>query len=49
MLRNNKKIVSLENTDIRNLKFLPEQIDFITCDVSFIKLDLILDSVINFI
>ena len=49
ILRNNKKIVSLENTDIRNLKFLTEQIDFITCDVSFIKLDLILDSIINFI
>lgn len=49
ILRNNEKIISLENTDIRNLKFLPEQIDFITCDVSFIKLDLILDSIINFI
>ena len=49
ILKNNEKIISLENTDIRNLKFLPEQIDFITCDVSFIKLDLILDSIINFI
>ena len=49
ILRNNEKIVSLENTDIRDLKFLPEQINIITCDVSFIKLDLILDSVINFI
>lgn len=46
ILRERKEIVSLENTDIRDLKFLPEQVDFITCDVSFIKLEMILDSII---
>jgi 23S rRNA (cytidine1920-2'-O)/16S rRNA (cytidine1409-2'-O)-methyltransferase len=45
-LKSRDAIVSLENTDIRDLKFLPEKVDYITCDVSFIKLDIILDSII---
>lgn len=45
ILRENPKIISLENTDIRNLKKL-EKIDFITCDVSFINLEKILESII---
>lgn len=45
ILRENQKIISLENTDIRNLKKL-EKIDFITCDVSFINLEKILESII---
>jgi len=45
-LRENNKIISLENTDIRDLKLLPEKIDIITCDVSFIKLEMILDAII---
>lgn len=48
-LRENNKIVSLENTDIRDLKLLPEKIDIITCDVSFIKLEMILDAIISHI
>lgn len=48
-LRENKKIISLENTDIRDLKLLPEKIDYITCDVSFIKLKMILDAIISHI
>ena len=39
------KVVIAENTDIRNLQKL-ENIDFITCDVSFISLENILDSII---
>lgn len=45
ILKENKKIISLENTDIRNLKKL-ENIDFITCDVSFINLEKILENII---
>lgn len=44
-LKENQKIISLENTDIRNLKRL-ENIDFITCDVSFINLEKILEAII---
>lgn len=45
ILKENKKIISLENTDIRNLKKL-ENIDFITCDVSFINLEKILENIV---
>jgi len=45
ILRENKKIISLENTDIRNLEKF-KNLDFITCDVSFINLEKILDSII---
>ena len=48
-LRNRNEIISLENTDIRDLKLLPEKVDFVTCDVSFIKLDMILDAIISHI
>ncbi len=48
-LRNKSEIISLENTDIRDLKLLPEKVDFVTCDVSFIKLDMILDAIISHI
>lgn len=37
-LKNDKRVVCLENTDIRTLKTLPEQIDIAVCDVSFISL-----------
>ena len=44
-LRNNEKIISIENTDIRKLNKI-ENLDFITCDVSFINLEKILESII---
>ena len=46
IVRNNKKIIARENTDIRNLEKL-ENIDLITCDISFISLEMILQSIIN--
>lgn len=48
-LRTREEIISLENTDIRDLKLLPETVDIITCDVSFIKLEMILDAIISHI
>lgn len=48
-LRNNSKIISIENTDIRKFdkKILSESIDIITCDVSFISLELVIDAILN--
>lgn len=42
-LRNDKRVISLENLDIRNAADkIPEKADFITIDVSFISLRLVL-------
>ncbi|MDD4543047.1 MAG: TlyA family RNA methyltransferase [Clostridia bacterium] len=40
-LRNNERVISIENTDIRNIDktVFIESIDFVTCDVSFISLE----------
>lgn len=48
-LQNNPKIVSIENTDIRKFekKMLQESLDIIVCDVSFISLSVIIDSIIE--
>lgn len=48
-LRSNKKIIIKENTDIRKLEQLDDDIDIITCDVSFISLNQIINSINNFI
>lgn len=45
-LRDNEKIKIREKTDIRKLEKL-ENIDLITCDVSFISLSMIIDSIIR--
>ncbi len=47
-LRNNSKIISIENTDIRKFdkKIITEPLDLIVCDVSFISLHLIIDAII---
>ncbi len=42
-LKNDKRVISLENTDIRNADI--EKADFIGCDVSFISLRLILSHI----
>lgn len=41
-LRNDSRVVALERTNARELGSLPEAVDFITADVSFISLKLIL-------
>lgn len=44
-LKNDKRVVCIENTDIRTLKALPDQVDIAVCDVSFISLTKIGDAV----
>ena len=47
-LRTDKRVISLENTDIRNaVGKIPEKADFITADVSFISLKLVLPEIKN--
>ncbi|MCH5200290.1 MAG: TlyA family RNA methyltransferase [Oscillospiraceae bacterium] len=47
-LRADKRVISLENTDIRNAaEKIPEKADFITADVSFISLKLVLPEIKN--
>lgn len=48
-LKWNDKIISIENTDIRKIdKFsIKENLDLIVCDVSFISLNLIINSILN--
>ena len=46
IVRANNKIISIENTDIRKLPKIEENLDLITCDVSFISLEMIIDSIV---
>lgn len=41
-LRQDERVVVMERTNVRYLESLPEQVDIVTIDVSFISLDLIL-------
>lgn len=46
-LRKNPFVVVMEHTNARQLKRLPEPVEFVTIDVSFISLDFILPNVFN--
>jgi 23S rRNA (cytidine1920-2'-O)/16S rRNA (cytidine1409-2'-O)-methyltransferase len=48
-LKNNPRVISLEQTDIRNVKkdTLGEEIDLVVIDVSFISLEAILPATVN--
>ena len=46
-LKNDPRVISMEKTDIRNIETLPDKIDMAVIDVSFISLELILESVKN--
>lgn len=48
-LREDTRIVSMENTDIRNVKKLPDEIDLAVIDVSFISLTLVIPQVVNLV
>jgi 23S rRNA (cytidine1920-2'-O)/16S rRNA (cytidine1409-2'-O)-methyltransferase len=50
-LRNNPKVVSYEKTDARSLteEHIPQKVDLITVDVSFIPLEKVLPAVVKFL
>ncbi len=48
-LRKDPRVVSMEKTDIRNVKLLPEPVDLILVDVSFISVRLILGGLVPLI
>lgn len=48
-LRQNTKVVVMEKTNARTINSLPEKIDLVTIDVSFISLRIILPVVINWL
>lgn len=46
-LKQDPRVISMEQTDIRNIETLPEKMDLAVIDVSFISLELILEKVSN--
>ncbi len=48
-LKDDPRVVSLEKTDIRYLNKLPEKIDLVVIDVSFISLEMVLPAIMNLI
>lgn len=50
-LRSDKRVVSMENTNVRTATeaILPEKVDFVCIDTSFISLKLVLPSVLQFL
>lgn len=48
-LKQNEKVISFENVDIRDLKDLKEMVDLIVVDVSFISIEKILFGLIKFL
>lgn len=48
-LKKDSRVVSLEQTDIRNITDLKDKVDLVVIDVSFISLELILPAVIKLI
>jgi 23S rRNA (cytidine1920-2'-O)/16S rRNA (cytidine1409-2'-O)-methyltransferase len=48
-LRNDPRVVTIERTNARHLKSLPEPVDLVTADVSFISLGLILPAAVGWL
>lgn len=48
-LRQDERVVVMERTDIRDVSSLPDQIDYVVIDVSFISLERIMPAVVNLI
>ncbi|MFA5934287.1 MAG: TlyA family RNA methyltransferase [Candidatus Paceibacterota bacterium] len=48
-LKNDSRVVSIEQTDIRSIESLPEKVDIVVIDVSFISLELVMPSVLKFL
>jgi 23S rRNA (cytidine1920-2'-O)/16S rRNA (cytidine1409-2'-O)-methyltransferase len=48
-IKSDERVISFEQTDIRKIENLPEKVDLVVIDVSFISLELILPSVKKFL
>lgn len=48
-IRNDSRVISMEQTDIRKLESLGDKVDFVVVDVSFISLELILPNIKRFL
>lgn len=48
-LRTDTRVIVIERTDIRDVAKLPDKIDYVVIDVSFISLELIMSAVVNLI
>lgn len=48
-LKNDIRVISMEQTDIRSVEIFPEKVDLVVIDVSFISLELVLPSVLKFL
>jgi len=48
-IKKDKRVVSIEKTDIRNLETLPEKVDLAVIDVSFISLEKVLPAILKFL
>lgn len=48
-LRNNPKVVSMEKTNVKDLKPLPNPIDFVVMDVSFVSIEYLLPFIYKFV
>lgn len=46
-LRNDPRVIAIDRTNVRNLESLPERVDLVTIDVSFIGLRLVLPAARN--
>lgn len=48
-LKNNNKVISMENTNIKDIKEFDNKIDYILMDVSFVSIEYLLPSLVKFI
>lgn len=48
-LRNDNRVINMERTNIRYLENLPEMVDIVTIDVSFISLEIVIPSIDKFL
>ena len=48
-IRNDSRVISMEQTDIRKLENLRDKVDFVVVDVSFISLELVLPNIKRFL
>lgn len=49
LLRSDERVINMEGTNIRDLKSLPEPVDFAVVDLSFISLRLVSEQIVNLV